>query len=146
MSARIYCTAPSGFELSYELVRRAARAALRENGEDGGELSITFLTDGPIRSLNRRWLGHDWVPDVLSFALHEPGDPPIGDIYVGIDQAARQAVDHGISLTEELVRLVIHGTLHVLGGDHPEEPGERDDSPLYRIQEALVEAVLEAGR
>ena len=109
-------------------------------GEDGDELSITFLEDGPIRDLNRVYLGHDWVPDVLSFTFPEP--PPLGDIYVGMEQAARQAMDEGVSFEEELVRLAVHGTLHVLGYEHPEDPGEREASEQYRIQEAVVREVM----
>jgi len=112
-------------------------------GEDGDELSITFLEDGPIRDLNRVYLGHDWVPDVLSFTFPEP--PPLGDVYVGMDQAARQAMDEGVSFEEELVRLAVHGTLHVLGFEHPEDPGERAASEQYRIQEAVVREVMGDG-
>ena len=112
-------------------------------GEDGDELSITFLEDGPIRDLNRVYLGHDWVPDVLSFTFPEP--PPLGDIYVGMEQAARQAMDEGVSFEEELVRLAVHGTLHVLGYEHPEDPGEREASEQYRIQEAVVREVMGDG-
>jgi ssRNA-specific RNase YbeY (16S rRNA maturation enzyme) len=47
-----------------------------------------------------------------------------------------------VSLEEEWVRLVVHGTLHVLGMDHPDDPEERDSSPMYRRQEALVREVM----
>lgn len=101
------------------------------------ELSVTFLEDEAIRELNRSWLGHDWVPDVLSFELGEGGSL-VGDIYVGLDQALRQAGEAGVPREEELVRLALHGALHVLGFEHPEEDDARSASPLFVRQEAIL--------
>ncbi|MEX0856469.1 MAG: rRNA maturation RNase YbeY [Gemmatimonadota bacterium] len=131
---------PDGQPVPTALLERAIGATLSEEGVQEGEVSVTFLTDSPILDLNRRWLGHDWIPDVLSFALHDPGEPPIGDVYVGVDQAARQAREHGVSHEEELVRLAVHGTLHILGYEHPEEDPE--SSPLFQKQERLVQQVM----
>ena len=122
---------------------RAAMAVLEAEGVEDGELSLTFLPDGPMRALNLHWRGHDWVPDVLSFGLHQPGEAVVGDIYIGVSQAGRQAEEHGVATEEELLRLVVHGTLHVLGYDHPEAAEEREESDLFRKQEALVRLVLE---
>jgi probable rRNA maturation factor len=107
-----------------------------------GEFSVTFLDDADMKELNARWLGREYVTDVISFALQDEGEPPVGDIYVGREQAARQADDLGHPLDEELVRLVIHGTLHVLGHDHPEDAEESWRSPMFRLQEDLVRRVL----
>ncbi|MEX0935386.1 MAG: rRNA maturation RNase YbeY, partial [Gemmatimonadota bacterium] len=119
MTARVYSSVPPGFEVPEELLQRAARVVLDTEGVEEGEFSIAVLPDEPIRGLNRRWLGHDWVPDVLAFALHEPGSTPVGDVYIGLEQAARQADEHRVPVEEEIARLTIHGTLHVLGYDHP---------------------------
>lgn len=69
--------------------------------------------------------------------------PPelLGDVYIGVEQAERQAESAAVPRDEELVRLAIHGTLHVLGHDHPEGEG-RETSPLFRRQEALVQALM----
>lgn len=145
MAARIYVSVPQGHQLPESLLERAARGALQAEGQTEGELSLTFLSDEEIRSRNLQWRGHDWIPDVLSFALHDPGEAPVGDIYIGLQQAGRQAKEHGISEREELVRLVIHGTLHVLGYDHAEDPDARKDSDLFRRQEILVRRVLDTA-
>ena len=78
---------------------------------------------------------------MIAFALGDVA-APVGDVYLGAEQAARQAVEYGVSLAEELVRLTVHGTLHVFGYDHPDGP-ERVRSPMFVRQEALVRAVLE---
>lgn len=117
----------------------AVRAALEHHGVEAGELSLALLDDVAIRALNRDHLGHDHATDVLSFALWEEGDPVVvGDVYVGYQQALRQAAAEGIEPLEELQRLALHGTLHVLGHDHPEEPEARAASEMYRLQERLL--------
>jgi len=116
--------------------------ALVDSDITRGEFSVTFLDDADMKELNARWLGREYVTDVISFALQDEGESPVGDIYVGREQAARQADDLGHPLDEELVRLVIHGTLHVLGHDHPEDAEGRLQSPMFRLQEDLVRRVL----
>lgn len=123
------------------LVVRAARTALGAEGVGDAQLSVALLGDPAIRELNREHLGHDRATDVISFPLWETGEAVVGDVYVGADQARRQAADEGISLEEELVRLVIHGTLHVLGWDHADVSGPRQDTPMWRRQEDLVRVV-----
>jgi probable rRNA maturation factor len=135
----VVLSAPGGEPLPDAALRQALQSVLAGEGVESGELSVTLLADEPIRALNVRYLEHDWVPDVLSFEL---APPMLGDVYVGYEQARRQATEHGVPLDEELVRLAVHGTLHLLGYDHPEDPEGRDASELYRIQEAVVREVF----
>ena len=122
---------------------RAVRTTLADEGTEHGEVSLTLVGDDRIRVLNRDHLGRDRVTDVISFALHGPGEPFLADIYVGYPQALRQATELGLSAHEELMRLAIHGTLHALGYDHPAR--DRFASPFFRRQEALLKRVLAAG-
>ena len=123
----------------------AVRAALDARGVERAELSVTLVRDAEIRTLNREHLGHDRPTDVIAFGLWQPGDPiVVGDVYVGLDQALRQAEELGVSASEELIRLAVHGTLHVTGMDHPEAPEARPDSAMYRLQERIVAEVRRA--
>ena len=128
-----------------ELLERAVRRTLRAERVEAAEVSLALLGDEEIRELNRCHLGRDSPTDSLSFALHQAGEAVVGDVYVGVDQAHRQALEEGVTEVEELVRLAIHGTLHVLGWDHPEDPDARIGSPMWRRQEALVTEVMRAG-
>jgi probable rRNA maturation factor len=119
------------------LLERAVLAALEDAGVSGAELSVTLLDDAEIQSLNDRYLGKDQPTDVISFSLPGPGGEVVGDIYIGAQQARRQPGPW----MEELVRLAIHGTLHVLGHDHPEDEA-RYSSPMFQVQERLVRDVL----
>lgn len=101
------------------------------------DVSVTFLGPGRMRALNRAHLGHDRTTDVISFALQAPDGGLVGDVYVCRAVAATQAKRVGVPLRQELVRLVVHGTLHVLGHDHPAGE-ERTASPMWRRQERYV--------
>ncbi|HIC54166.1 MAG TPA: rRNA maturation RNase YbeY, partial [Gemmatimonadetes bacterium] len=117
------------------LLEAAVRKALDADGREA-ELSVTLVDDAEITRLNREYRGKDRPTDVISFSLGSP-DQPLGDVYVGAEQARRQAEALAVPLSEELVRLAIHGTLHVLGHDHP-DGDDRFSSPMYVLQEQLV--------
>ena len=103
--------------------------------------AIAFLPDAEIARLNLEYLGHEGPTDVISFQLPDPGDRIVGDIYIGAEQAERQAAELGAGHGEELLRLAIHGTLHILGYEHPEDDG-REESVMYHRQEELLAALL----
>ncbi len=118
-------------------IRDAVRLALETAASPlPGEISITFVSEEEIRELNRRFLDRDEVTDVLAFELGD-GGRLLGDVYVCPPVAARAATEAGIPLRTELIRLVIHGTLHLLGHDHPEGE-DRWSSPMFLLQERLV--------
>ncbi|HVX89469.1 MAG TPA: rRNA maturation RNase YbeY [Gemmatimonadales bacterium] len=122
--------------LADRVVRRIVAAVLAGERRRA-DVSVTFLGPARMRTLNREHLGHDRPTDVISFALPAPDGGLMGDVYVCRAEAARQAKALGVPLREELVRLVVHGTLHVLGYDHPEGEG-RTTSAMWRRQERYV--------
>jgi probable rRNA maturation factor len=117
----------------------AVRAVLRGERRRA-MISLTFVGRDRMRVLHARYRGRARAADVLAFALPGPDGQVAGDIYVCPWTARRQARRHRVPLHEELVRLVVHGTLHVLGWDHPEDAG-RTRSPMWRRQERYVEAL-----
>ncbi len=117
----------------------AARAALSDRPAVAVELSVTFVTDQSIAELNHEYLQRSGPTDVLAFRLGD--DPIVGDVYISADTARRNAAAYQIPLKEELLRLVVHGTLHVLGYDHPEDD-ERHLSPMFQLQESLLDRLL----
>lgn len=125
---------------SEALLVRGIETTLLDQSIDGAEVSVTLLDDADIERMNRDYLGRDRPTDVIAFSLGDDAHV-LGDVYIGYDQAARQAKEAGVDLGEELLRLTIHGVLHVLGYDHPEGP-ERTGSPMFALQERLVRQVL----
>jgi probable rRNA maturation factor len=86
-------------------------------------LSVLFVGDRAMRTLNRRYRGKDKTTDVLSFSLREGAFPHVqpdvlGDIVIAVPTAARQAAEREHSLGSEIEFLLVHGLLHLLGYDH----------------------------
>ena len=129
--------------LSRARVREAAVAALKAERAKDAMLSITFVGRATMSQLNHRYLGHHGPTDVISFGLGRVGKrgAVVGDVYICAEIARENAKAQGISAGEELLRLVIHGTLHVLGHDHPTGAG-RTASPMWRRQEMILARVL----
>ncbi len=128
--------------VSVARLEQVARDALRAERVSNAMLSITLMGNRGIAALNKKQLGHAGPTDVISFGfVRPPGGPVVGDVYIGVEVARANARVAGVSLREEIARLVIHGILHVLGRDHP--PGEsRTRSPMWRRQETLVQRAL----
>ncbi len=108
-------------------LRSRALRLLRELAHPRSELSVALVDDERMAQLNQGFRGVEGPTDVLSFSLLEGEDAGhrgalLGDVVIGIETAARQARRRRRSLDEEVARLLIHGTLHLLGWDH-----QRDD-------------------
>jgi probable rRNA maturation factor len=136
--------------LALRRVAELASGVLRAERVPAAMLSIAFVTDREIARLNRAHLGHRGPTDVISFGFAPTGGaagarsassrspgPVIGDIYIAPGVARANARAHGAGVREEIARLVVHGTLHVLGYEHPTDDG-RAQSAMWRRQEALL--------
>lgn len=139
----------TGMRLPISRVRviGTVRAVLRAEDVRNALLSIAFVSNRAIAQLNRRYLRQRQATDVISFAFAREAvtDPVIGDVYVAVAIARSNARAHGVGIREELIRLVVHGVLHVLGHDHPEGTA-RDMSPMWRRQERFVKRLAVGGR
>lgn len=117
-------------------VIRAVKAAAEAESVPSGEISVTFLDTGAMSALNEAHLQQDEPTDVIAFNLGELA-APLGDVYICPEVARESAAEYGVSPREELLRLIVHGVLHVLGHDHPDGP-ERMNSEMFRRQEAIL--------
>jgi rRNA maturation RNase YbeY len=115
-------------------VTRVVRAILKTERRSRASVAVVFIDSRRSRSLNRRYLGHDWVTDVLSFSL-VPAPAIEGEVYVNLDRARTQADQLGLQYGNEVLRLVVHGVLHLLGYDDRAPVRRR---AMHERQEALV--------
>ena len=125
--------------LDRRLLLARARKLLDATGCARSELSIALVDDDAIAELNARHRGKDRPTDVLSFSLVEGEHADrrgalLGDVVIGIETAARQARARHRSLDEEVARLLVHGTLHLLGHDHEED----EEARAMRAEERRV--------
>ena len=125
-------------------IRRAVRLVLARERAGPSMVTITQLSSQRMRALNRRTFGHDRTTDVIAFGMRHVGRL-IGDVYICPAVAERSAHAHGVPPAHELMRLAVHGALHVLGYDHPAGPVARVRSAMWQRQERYV-AALTGGR
>lgn len=106
-------------------------------------ISVTLMTPRRMAALNVKHLRHSGPTDIITFGFRDPAGALIGDLYLCPTVAAANAKTFGVRQREELLRLAVHGTLHVLGYEHPE--GEsRIKSPMWKLQERLLARVQKA--
>lgn len=123
-------------EALYSPLKRMIQEILTEAAVESAELSFSFVGRKLIRRLNREYLDHDWVTDVIAFDLSSGGaDILVGDIYICVLQARIQAWRFGVTPEEELFRLTAHGTLHLLGHDHQDKAA---GDHMFELQEQAV--------
>lgn len=126
-------------------LRQAVHAAFESAGRQRqGELTVVITNDEQVRELNRIYRGVDAPTDVLAFChkseaeesiLPSMGDVYWGDIVISYPCAVDQASTYGHPIEEELVLLVIHGTLHLLGYDH-EQASDKEE--MWRVQNVAL--------
>lgn len=119
-------------------IRKKAEATIGEvlkveKITENAEVSLSIVDRDAIHKLNKDYRDVDRETDVLSFPLDEEGydnegNPIIllGDIVICLDVAEDQANDFGHSLEREMMYLICHSTLHLLGYDHIEEDDKRE--------------------
>jgi probable rRNA maturation factor len=105
-------------------LRQAVEKVLdREGVKEPATIGIVLCDDPTIQELNKRFLNHDYPTDVLSFLLSEGSRASgteqglVGEIIISVETAERNAKRFRQTLESELLRLAIHGTLHLLGYD-----------------------------
>ena len=114
--------------------RRFVEAALERLGKEREGAIVAFVSDRRMRELNREFRGLRRTTDVLSFPnereqFERSFDGGIGDVVISVEQAARQASEHGLSFETEVAQLILHGLLHLCGYDH-----ETDDGEMNRLE------------
>lgn len=130
---------------------------LRELGVDEVEISCAFVSDESIRALNRTYRQKDESTDILSFPQTDKEDEGflfnaedmddedrfngpelLGDMIISLESMQRNCEAFEVSAEEELIRLLIHGTLHLLGKNHDSND---EQEPMLQQQEMLMNIV-----
>jgi probable rRNA maturation factor len=144
MTRVVHVTSRAGrLPLSRRRIAGLADRVLHAEGVRSAELSIAFVTGPAMARLNARHLGRRSLTDVIAFPFERvDGSPVVGDVYIAPEAARANARRNGVPVREELARLVVHGTLHVLGHDHPSVG--REASPMWQRQERLLARAKDA--
>ena len=95
-------------------VKEFVATIFQQEGKGLRELNYIFCSDDYLLNINRSFLNHDYFTDIVTFDLSE-GEETEGEIYISIDRVKDNAVSHGASSADELLRVMFHGALHLLG-------------------------------
>jgi probable rRNA maturation factor len=79
------------------------------------EINYIFCSDDYLLAINRQYLKHDFYTDIITFGLSEPGEAINAEIYISVDRIRENARQLGLSLKNELHRVIFHGALHLCG-------------------------------
>lgn len=124
---------------------RKANVVLEALDLGASELSLSLVDDAEIRRLNRAYRGKDRPTDVLSFSLREGEfgrvSSALGDVVISLETAKRQGREHGLTLGEEVNRLLVHGILHLAGYDH--EISFREERRMKRKEREMLRRIAE---
>lgn len=86
-----------------------------------GDISIIFCSDNYILDINRKYLGHDYFTDIITFDYCS-GNVLSGDLFISVDTVKENSVEYGTEFEDELNRVIVHGILHLIGyDDHTDE-------------------------
>ncbi|MCK5782242.1 MAG: rRNA maturation RNase YbeY [Flavobacteriales bacterium] len=123
------------YELDFKLENEEKSAewiskCIVDFGKEEGELQYIFCDDAYLIKLNVEFLQHDTLTDIISFD-YVMGDLISGDIFISIERVRENAMDLGLSFSEELDRVLIHGVLHYIGFKDKTE----DEAKLMRSKE-----------
>jgi len=133
-------------KVSRRELRNIALKVLELVQQDQTELSIALVDNRTIRALNAKFRNQDVPTDVLSFPADERIDSGIrllGDVIISVEKAAVQAKERKRSLHEEIVTLLVHGILHLIGYDH--ERSQRDARIMAGLEKKIYRALCEQG-
>ncbi len=104
--------------IEFATLRKITEKVWRSESTVDGKISLVLGDDDLIKSLNRQYLGKNSLTDVIAFPLNEIESPVFeGEIYVSLDRVKANADYYDVNFDEELMRVTIHGLLHLLGYD-----------------------------
>jgi rRNA maturation RNase YbeY len=110
--------------LNYTIISKWLKNVIKNSGNRIGELTYIFCDDDYLKEINIKYLSHDYFTDIISFDFSE-GSIISGDFFISLDRIKENSQIFGNSVEEELLRVIIHGLLHLLGlNDTNEEEKE----------------------
>jgi len=91
------------------------KETIQAEGHKLGELNFIFCSDSYLLEINKQYLNHDTLTDIITFDNSDVEKLIIGDIFISYERIRENAIDFNVTEANELHRIIIHGTLHLLG-------------------------------
>jgi probable rRNA maturation factor len=138
--------AGAGKKFPIRALKKIAQAILALVGQAEAELSLALIGNPEMQKLNAQYRRRDYPTDVLSFPIDGtlPGAHRVlGDVIISVQMARRQAKERGRTPNEEMLTLLIHGIVHLLGYDH--ERSAKDARAMKRLENKIYRQLCEQG-
>jgi probable rRNA maturation factor len=123
-------------------VFRALQIVAKEERKEIPALAVICTHNRFMKKINREFLAHNYITDVIVFPLGEDGGEE-AEIYINLDAARNQAKKYNVTYTQEARRLLIHGTLHLLGYD---DKTQREKSRMNAREEFYLTMMSRKAR
>ena len=136
----------AGKKFPVRKLKKIALAILDLVGQKDAELSLALIGNVEMQRLNAKYRKKNSPTDVLSFPVEEHFPQPprlLGDVTISVEKAAAQAKERRRSLDEEMVTLLIHGIVHLMGYDH--ERSSKDAGIMSRLEKKILRQLCEQG-
>jgi probable rRNA maturation factor len=136
----------AGKEFPSRKLKTIAQKILELVGQNRAELSLALVENSEIQTLNAKYRKKDYPTDVLSFPVEDPlpaKERLLGDVVISVQKAKEQAKQGRRSLDEEMMTLLIHGVLHLLGYDH--ERSAQEARIMTRLEKRIYRVLCDQG-
>lgn len=116
------------------------------------EVSVNLVGEAKIKGLNKKYRSKDKATDVLSFPMNATFNLQLltfnfldlGDIFICLSFAKKQAKSENVSIDRKLAQLTVHGFLHLLGYDH--ERSEKDEIEMFKLENKILKKCQDKGQ
>lgn len=136
MGVMVYTTVRSRLPITRARAQQVVQATYAVVRKKEADVSLHFIGTKKMHRLNREYMGVDRPTDVLSFPTEDVASGDAGDVFLCVPYIQQQAAARKIRTSEETIRLIAHGTLHLLGYDHDTPAKEKK---MFGLQERVVQ-------
>ena len=126
----------TAFELPNDnQLTQLAHAVIHQEKEQPGDINIIYTDNQEILELNRKYLNHDYYTDVIAFH-YGPTIDVEGDVFISLDKVQENAGLYGVAFEKELLRVTIHGLLHLIGYS---DKTEEEKQSMHSLEDKYME-------